>query len=161
MRVGLRINQAKKSQPEDWPWFCGTSGRTRTVTPVKAPDFDVYLAPFDVARLYHHPFVAGCWALFHLAITSKLLPVIKPIRISSGSRWTFQLCWLGCWLAWVCKTFSVPAIHPIFHLSLLTGRTLYLRHVLIRRVYQFHHTGISKRILQKVDIFGKTLFRDI
>lgn len=47
--------QGKKNQSEDWPFTCGTSGRTRTDTLFKAPDFDANLSPFDVARLYHHP----------------------------------------------------------------------------------------------------------
>ena len=75
----------KKASPKTSSYIGGTSGRTRTDTPVKAPDFDINLSSFDVARLYHHP-VVGCWELFHLVITSKLLPVIKPICISSGSR---------------------------------------------------------------------------
>ena len=56
----------KKSQSEDWPFMCGTSGRTRTVTRFTAPDFDINLSSFDVARLYHHPLkkrgVGRCFA---------------------------------------------------------------------------------------------------
>jgi len=52
-----RINiQGKKNQSEDWLLTGGTSGRTRTDTLFKAPDFDANLSPFDVARLYHHPY---------------------------------------------------------------------------------------------------------
>ena len=47
--------QGKKNQSEDWFLTGGTSGRTRTDTLFKAPDFDANLSPFDVARLYHHP----------------------------------------------------------------------------------------------------------
>lgn len=48
----------------------------------KELDFDSNLSAFAVARLYHQPSNPRCWALFHLVITSKLLPVIKPMRLA-------------------------------------------------------------------------------